>query len=194
MTDRCLHCGEQSVSERIAPYFVEHSGQTREFSDPQMKCSNCGNVSYVGSQISAHERAIADAIRDIDGLLRGDQLFAIRAKYKLRQTDMEKILSTGSKTWTRWERGKVPHSKSTDTLLRLMADDPNVAKRMMLDANIENPEAAEVFTRIDENAERLTRAVLRKELGPTADLERVLGAFAKVGDARRQAAAQMEAA
>lgn len=129
-----------------------------------MVCQDCGHAGYAGSQISEHELAVAAAIREIDGLLSAADLQRIRLKYGFRQTDMERMLSTGSKTWTRWERGKVPQSKAADTLIRLIGDDPDIARRLMEQSGIDNPEAAAVFHQIEENAKHLGRTLIRAEL------------------------------
>ena len=127
----CSVCGANTLEEVTAEYIVEHNGQRRQFDERRMQCSQCHNVSYAGAQASEHELAVAAALRNIDGLLSAEQLLGIRNKYRLKQTDMEQMLSTGPKTWTRWERGKVPQSKPADKLIRLMADDPTIAHRLM---------------------------------------------------------------
>jgi len=166
-----------------------------------MFCANCGNISYQGDQISAHELAVASAVREIEGLLSADELYRIRVKYKLRQTDMEQMLSTGPKTWTRWERGKIPQSKAADTLIRVIAEEPDVAYRLMIQAGVENAEAKATFLQIEQDAKRLARALLRVELGecPSTDMEQFADriadrAFDTARDVRRQAASLTEAA
>jgi len=197
----CLKCGECAVRERRADLRIERSGREKIFSDWQMFCSSCENVSYEGHQISEHERARADAIRELEGLLSPDELLAIRTKYQLKQTDLEQMLSTGPKTWTRWERGKIPQSKAADTLIRIIATDPGVARWLMLQAGVDNPDADATFRRIELDARALTRAKLQAELGdqPSADLERYADhladtAFDTVRDAHRQAASRILAA
>ena len=200
--ERCLACGEpSSVLEKVVPLKVESGGKSTVIQDRRMVCDKCGNVSYVGAQISEHERAAAAAIREIEGLLSADELQRIRAKYRLKQTDMEQMLSTGPKTWTRWERGKVPQSKAADKLIRLIAEDPDVARRLMEQAGIDNPEASATFAQIEADAKLISRAAIRAELRrfQDGDIERVVdraadAAFETVRDARRQAAARSEAA
>jgi hypothetical protein len=91
---------------------------------------------------------------------------------------MEAMLSVGPKTWTRWERGKVPQSKAADTLIRVLADDSEVARHLMERAGIDNPAALEVFARIDEDTTQLAEASLRAEIGP-AGQEMDVGAVAR---------------
>ena len=201
MTDRCLNCGEVAVQERVVDFAVDHNGKSANIQDRQMFCANCGNISYQGDQISAHELAVASAVREIEGLLSADELYRIRVKYKLRQTDMEQMLSTGPKTWTRWERGKIPQSKAADTLIRVIAEEPDVAYRLMIQAGVENAEAKATFLQIEQDAKRLARALLRVELGecPSTDMEQFADriadrAFDTARDVRRQAASLTEAA
>lgn len=166
---RCPECGATSLRERVVPYTVEHGGQSRVIQDRRTACEGCGHVGYVGSQISEHELAVAAVVREIDGLLSAAELQRIRLKYGFRQTDMERMLSTGPKTWTRWERGKVPQGKATDTLIRLIGDDPDIARRLMEQSGIDNPEAAAIFRQIEENARHLGRALMRAELRSLRD-------------------------
>ena len=166
----CANCGEAKVRERIVPFLVEHAGASVSISDRQTFCDGCGTISYVGSQISEHELAHAAAIRAIDGLLSPQDLLKIRLKYRLKQTDMEQMLATGPKTWTRWERGKVPHSRATDKLIRLIAEDSQIAKRLFEDAKVNNAEAYAVFNEIQEAALRRASDLLKVQISQ-------LGAF-----------------
>ncbi|WP_437871020.1 type II TA system antitoxin MqsA family protein [Methylorubrum extorquens] len=162
--ERCLECGETAVEERVAPFVVERGGKTATIQDRRMVCSACGNVSYRGAQVSAHELAVAEAVREMDGLLSARELAAIRDKYRLKQTDMEQMLSTGPKTWTRWERGKVPQSKAADRFIRAIAGDPYLARRLMRAAGVVNAEAEAMFAEIERDARRVAEAMVRAEL------------------------------
>jgi putative zinc finger/helix-turn-helix YgiT family protein len=129
-----------------------------------MFCSACGTISYRGAQISEHERAVARAIRETHRLLSPEELSRIRAKYRFTESDMESILSTGPKTWTRWEQGKVTQSPATDKLIRAMADDPDLARRFMEQAGVINKDAEAFFDEIQRKERQLARDILRAEL------------------------------
>jgi putative zinc finger/helix-turn-helix YgiT family protein len=164
----CAVCGNETVEEITVPLVVEHSGKSKTIQDRRMRCSSCENLSYQGSQISDHENAVAAAERELAGLLSPEDLCRIRLKYKFKQSEMEQILSTGPKTWTRWERGKVPHSKAADKLIRVMAEYPDIARKLMEQAGVINPEATAVFEQSDQDAKRIARATLRAELSAEA--------------------------
>lgn len=199
--DQCLACGAAAVEERVAPFVVEHDGKTTTIQDRHMVCAACENISYRGAQASEHERAVAAALRQMQGLLSPEELSRIRAKYRLKQTDMESMLSTGPKTWTRWERGKITQSRATDKLIRAIADDPDLARRLMVDAGVVNPEAEAVFAQIERDEKILARtllmAELREQLGAqAAQITDVVAdkVFETARNARRQVASHAEAA
>jgi putative zinc finger/helix-turn-helix YgiT family protein len=163
MSDICVACGHPTLTEQVVPFEFRHGQKTVTIQDSQTVCRTCGTISYVGEQASRHELAVATKIRELDGLLSPDELRNIRLKYAFRQTDLEAMLSVGPKTWTRWERGKVPQSKAADTLIRVLAKNPDVARDLMEQAGIENPAASAIFARIDEDARGLATAKLRTD-------------------------------
>jgi putative zinc finger/helix-turn-helix YgiT family protein len=195
LPDYCANCGEQALEERKIPLDIKQGSRTFKIQDRHIFCRSCKNISYVGSQISEHELAVAAALREADGLLSPDDLDKIRSQYKFRQVDMEQILSTGPKTWTRWERGKVPQNKAADSLIRLIAEDPHIAHRLMIRAGVVNEEAAAIFEHIEQEARHLARALAQRELGafPSAEMQQVADrvadkAFDSARDVRRRAA------
>ena len=197
----CARCGNDALEEIIVPFVVEYSGKKKTIQDKRMRCSACENLSYQGSQISEHERAVATAERELGGLLSPEALLNIRLKYRFKQTEMEQMLSTGPKTWTRWERGKVTQSRAADKLLRLMAENPDIARTLMDQAGITNEEAIAIFDQIDRDTKRIARAALKAELGAgtvmTVDMfvDRFSDqAFEQMRTAREQAISEVKAA
>lgn len=199
--DRCTACDDGVVEERVEPLLVQHDGQSATIQDRRTVCAACGTVSYRGSQISEHERAVAAAIREMDGLLSAEELLRIRTKYRLKQTDLEQMLSTGPKTWTRWERGKVPQSKPADKLIRLMAEDPELTRQLMRQSGVVNAEAEAAIEGFERDAKMLMRRFVMDEIGaaPSAEMERLAERILDVSvgtmrDARRQVAERGAAA
>ena len=164
MSDFCTACGGTSLTEQVAPFSFVHGGKQGVINDHQTVCGQCGTILYEGDQITRHELAVAGKIREMEGLLSAEELRRIRLKYGFRQTDMEAMLSIGPKSWTRWERGKVPQSKAADTLIRVLADVPEVARLLMRQAGIENPAAEAVFAEIDKDMQLLAEANLRSQI------------------------------
>lgn len=195
LTDnRCIECGEAALEVRTVDFVVEYNGKQRTISDEQTCCGACGQVSYVGAQMSRHELAVAAAIREIDGLLSAEELKAIRGKYCLKQTDLEKMLSTGPKTWTRWERGKVPQGKTADKLIRLLAEHPPLVRQLMGEAAVDNPEAWAAVGQAEEDAKRTAWLLHQKEItdqvveGSASELEQAFERGFRAGSEFKQVA------
>jgi putative zinc finger/helix-turn-helix YgiT family protein len=167
MDDQCSVCDAGTLAKQVVPFVFSHGGEQITIEDHQTICDACGTVTYAGDEISRHELAVAAKIRELDGLLSAEDLRRIRLRYAFRQTDLEAMLSVGPKTWTRWERGKVPQSKAADTLIRVIADDPDVARRLMIRARIENPDAVAAFAAIDKETQRFAEARLRTHIDPS---------------------------
>ena len=141
MTETCSSCGFPTLLEREMPFDFLHEGQSLSIIDKQTYCANCGNVSYIGGQIAAHQFAVAEKIRSLEGLLSPNDLLRIRSRYKFSQTEMERLLAIGPKTWTRWERGKIVQAKATDMAVRRMDEDPRFVAHLMRLHQVDNPES-----------------------------------------------------
>jgi putative zinc finger/helix-turn-helix YgiT family protein len=167
MPERCLKCGEDTMHERIAQMqHVQGSRTVLIENDRHMFCESCGNVSYLGDQISEIELAVARKIREEDGLLSPEDLKAIRLKYNLTQAEMERLISAGPKTWVRWERGKVVQSKVADTLIRQIAEQPDLVRSLLSRSGVASAAAQQVLAAIDEGVEKQVAEMMRQRLGP----------------------------
>jgi putative zinc finger/helix-turn-helix YgiT family protein len=142
----CSECGSKSLSERVAA--VEHKIRDRRIRVEQERhllCANCGELNYTSEMLSESQRAIANVLRADAGLLTTDDLIEVRLSYGFTQEQMEALLGTGPKTWVRWERGKVPHSRQADELLREMGRNPGFVAVLMDRRDIENETARYVI-------------------------------------------------
>jgi HTH-type transcriptional regulator/antitoxin MqsA len=81
---------------------------------------DCGGELYAPGQAAATQRRASARIREQDGLLRPEEIRAIRERLGLSQRAFERLLGVGAKTVVRWERGTVFQNRATDALLRLV--------------------------------------------------------------------------
>jgi HTH-type transcriptional regulator / antitoxin MqsA len=74
------------------------------------------------------QKAAVDQVRDAQGLLRPDEIRALRAALGgISQTRLEHLLGVGAKTVVRWEKGTVFQSATADRLMRLLRAMPELA-------------------------------------------------------------------
>lgn len=85
-------------------------------------CDNC-DEDVIGDELN---KAIERVRYQRLGLLTPDQIRQIREKSGLTATEMSQLLNAGDKSFTRWENGKSIQNKSTDTLLRLIDQHPEL--------------------------------------------------------------------
>ena len=62
--------------------------------------------------------------RRTHGLLSADEIRAIRARFKLNQANLARLLRLGANTVSRWESGRNVQTAAMDLLLRLIRDLP----------------------------------------------------------------------
>lgn len=158
----CLECDGAAVQERVAD--VTHKIKGREIvlrNERHLYCPDCGSITYVDDMLEESQKAIAAELRRLDGLLTPDELRAIRLKYGLTQAEMERVLTTGPKTWVRWERGKVVHSAAVDRLLRQIAKNPMLMRDLMAETGIETSMVSRALEAIDQEIETSAAAAIK---------------------------------
>lgn len=121
MIARCLLCRGERLSLVREPRWIEaEDGTSLPFVDELTECLTCGERYYTHEQSMASSRALAAALRSHEHLLTPDEIRAIRARFRLSQAGLEKLLCLGAKTVVRWEGGAVCQSRAADTLLRFL--------------------------------------------------------------------------
>jgi HTH-type transcriptional regulator/antitoxin MqsA len=106
---------------------VGHGKRSVDVTGDFSRCERCGESFHPPGEMNAILRAAAIKIRAADGLLTPSEIRAIRLGLGLTQAAFERMLGVGEKTVVRWERGTIPQSAATDTLLRVIRDVPQAA-------------------------------------------------------------------
>lgn len=89
-------------------------------------CRSCGEVYVTPDQYEENRLAAVRAMRQSEGLMLPEDIVRLRERLGLTQEGLEELLGVGAKTVVRWENGSVFQSSATNTLLRLLEDDPLV--------------------------------------------------------------------
>lgn len=125
----CYLCGGDSpLTREVRP--VPIGSRTAVIEDEFYYCPRCDEDVYLGGMMDESLRRAAAVIRAEDGLLTPDEIIALRGKYGLSQAALEQLIGAGEKTVVRWERGTVAQNKTADTLLRVLADHPEVVAQL----------------------------------------------------------------
>jgi HTH-type transcriptional regulator / antitoxin MqsA len=121
--DACPSCGAL-MRERRGRLPVRIDGQELAVPSSHLKCPACGEVVLRFHDAKRlHQDAVA-IYRKKHGLLSGDEIRAVRARYALTQAELARLLRLGANTVSRWEAGRNVQTAAMDMLLRLMRDLP----------------------------------------------------------------------
>jgi putative zinc finger/helix-turn-helix YgiT family protein len=86
------------------------------------ECSHCGEIVIP----PALNKRIENEQYAIEGLLTPVEIRVIRDRTGLTQVEMARLINAGDKTYARWEAGLSMQTKSMDSLIRTVAEDPSL--------------------------------------------------------------------
>jgi len=127
MAARCPICGAESLETRrgefrFAPPAKIPGGQIVVRDAEWQECASCGEQ-ILGPALEA---ALEDQRYKRLGLLRPEEIRAVRKRAGLTQTEMAQFVGLGEKTYTRWESGRSLQKRSSDNLIRLADQHPEL--------------------------------------------------------------------
>ena len=126
---QCPICGAGPLKKNVETESFEYKGQIRNIPNyVTYTCSECGESIVDNATLKASGRILKDFQREVDGLLTGQQIKAIRMKLGLTQEQLADIVGGGSKSLARYESGQVCQSKGMDNLLRILDAYPHTLK------------------------------------------------------------------
>jgi HTH-type transcriptional regulator/antitoxin MqsA len=140
-TEMCAMCGGPATLVE-EPHTLNMAGRLVTYDDRFYRCGRCGETYYTGTMTAESSRRAAAVIRAEDGLLGPDDIVTLRKKYGLSQAGLERLIGAGEKTVVRWERGTVAQNRTADTLLRVLADHPDVVARLARERGVRLRNAA----------------------------------------------------
>jgi HTH-type transcriptional regulator/antitoxin MqsA len=104
--------------------------------DEFMRCEKCGEETYLAGQMKATQERAARVIREREKILSPERVRAIRERYGLTQSQLERLLRVGPKTVVRWERGSVMPSAAINTLLKVLDNMPVVVADLAVENGV----------------------------------------------------------
>jgi HTH-type transcriptional regulator/antitoxin MqsA len=132
---KCPICGGTS-KPLIEAREVKVGRWTATVDDEFMRCDSCGDEAYLPGQMQATQERAARVVRDREKLVSPERVRAIREKYGLTQSQLERLLGVGAKTVVRWERGTVMPSAAINTLLKVVDNTPTVVAGLAVENGV----------------------------------------------------------
>lgn len=121
MQTLCPLCGSHLIHE-ARPREIIYRNHKVSISQMAEYCDGCGEAFLSHADSKSTEKVIADFKRTVDHLLTSDEIKEIRRKHKITQKQAANIFGGGINAFSKYERGEAIQNKSTDLILRMLAN------------------------------------------------------------------------
>lgn len=121
MSNICPACEVGVLSATAGDRTINYKGNPIVVRGVQFAvCNVCAEEVVLAEYERPNERRYSDACREADGLLQSHEIVAFRERWGLTQAGAAAIFGGGVNAFSRYERGEVVQSQSTDLLIRVL--------------------------------------------------------------------------
>lgn len=136
----CPICGEGTLTLKQGTNEAEYKGVRGSVSFFYEECDACGSEQADASLTLRNKRLMLAFRKQVDGLLTGDEVRAIRNRLKLKQSEAARVFGGGPTAFSKYESDDVAQSAAMDKLLRLADAQPAAFRYLCRLADVETPE------------------------------------------------------
>lgn len=122
--ERCPICEDGHLSDKIEPNPVEYGGRSAVLALRYSVCDACGSELAGAEQVRANKRTMIAFRKQVDGLLTGAEVRALRERFGLNQTQAARLFGGGPVAFSKYENDDVAQSEAMDKLLRVAGEVP----------------------------------------------------------------------
>lgn len=117
----CPICGAGTLRKEVKAKTFTYKDEKKTIPNYIVyKCPVCDEAIVDNETLKTSGKILKDFQREVDGLLTGAQIKAIRLKLGLKQEQLANIIGGGAKSVARYEAGQISQSKGMDNLLRIL--------------------------------------------------------------------------
>ena len=120
----CPICGEGHVTASVQMVEYEYKGHRAELPSHYKQCDTCTSDFAGMAESKQNKRIVMSFRKQVEGLLTGDEITALRKQYQLTQAQAAKLFGGGPVAFSKYENDDVAQSEAMDTLLRLIRRSP----------------------------------------------------------------------
>ncbi|MGM7448388.1 type II toxin-antitoxin system MqsA family antitoxin [Idiomarina sp. ST20R2A10] len=122
----CDLCGEGTLEEKQGVNTVTYKSVSKDLRNDFCECDVCGVEVTLPQQTRDNKRRMVAFKKEVNGLLTGSEVLAIRKQLGLKQSEAAQIFGGGSVAFAKYEADDVTQSEGMDKLLRIAAEFPPV--------------------------------------------------------------------
>ncbi len=123
---KCPFCKKGQLHRKTIQETFRYKGHKLKLAQPGEYCSVCSEGVLDAEDLRVTRKSLHDWQAGIDGFLTSDEVKAIRKKLRLTQQQAAQYFGGGANGFSRYERGETLQMRSTDNLLRLLNQHPNL--------------------------------------------------------------------
>ena len=117
--ESCPVCGGRIVREN-RDIVLTYNDNATTIEQPGQYCISCGESFLNPADLALTRKKRIDFQREVDHLLKSDEIKKIRKHLNLSQRKAGNIFGGGPMAFSKYERGIVKQTRSTDVLMRLI--------------------------------------------------------------------------
>ena len=118
-TYQCPLCG-CNLKRETRIFTSIYKGQQYSYQQIGDWCDECEESFFGPEDLKASKKERTDKKREIDHLLKTEEIKQFRTKMKLSQKEASILFGGGPMAFSKYERGEQSQSKSTDILMKLL--------------------------------------------------------------------------
>ncbi len=122
--NRCPICEEGVLTAHNGFEEQEYRSQTSSIPFTYSECDTCGSEHANAAQTRTNKRAMLAFKKEVDGILTGQEVKALRKRYELTQAQAASIFGGGPVAFSKYESDDVMQSEPMDNLLRVASQIP----------------------------------------------------------------------
>ncbi len=116
----CPICGG-NITRESREISLNYHDKEITINQPGQYCPCCGESFFSASDLAETGKKRIDFQRDVDHLLKSDEIREIRKKLNLSQRKAGNIFGGGPMAFSKYERGIIKQTRSLDVLMRLIS-------------------------------------------------------------------------
>ena len=116
----CPICGEGHITAQVQMVESDYKGHKAALPLHFRLCDTCTSDFAGAAESKLNKRALMAFRKQVDGLLTGEEITALRKHYRLTQAQAAKLFGGGPVAFSKYENDDVAQSEAMDTLLRLV--------------------------------------------------------------------------
>lgn len=132
----CDLCEEGTLEQKQGVNTVTYKSITRELTTDYCECDTCGVEMVLPAQTRDNKRRMVAFKKEVDGLLTGAEVKALRQRLSLKQSDAAKVFGGGVVAFSKYESDDVTQSEAMDKLMRVADRFPEVLQELLAEAGL----------------------------------------------------------